>query len=83
MEQQSEYALVFILTQVVQVGNTDLFSKEGHDGEDDERHEDTVRPELQLVPIHSPGRKQQRSLCFYYPALHQQVNTQKLIFLIG
>lgn len=33
---------------------TDLFGEEGHDGEDDERHEDAVRPELQLVPIHSP-----------------------------
>lgn len=64
MEQQSECALVFILTQAVQVGNTDLFGKEGHDGEDDERHEDTVRPELQLVPIHSPGRKTTETLVF-------------------
>lgn len=40
-----------------EVGRADLFSKEGHDGEDDKRHEDTVRPELQLVPIHPPGRK--------------------------
>lgn len=38
-------------------GNTDLLSKERHDSEDDERHEDTVRPELQLVSIHSPRRK--------------------------
>lgn len=39
---------------VVLGGNTDLLSKEGHDGEDDQRHEDTVRPKLQLVPVHSP-----------------------------
>lgn len=47
--------------RVAQFGNTDLFGKEGHDGEEDERHKDTVRPELQLVPILSPGRKQQRT----------------------
>lgn len=38
-------------------GNTNLFSKERHDREDNKRHEDTVRPELQFIPIHSPGRK--------------------------
>lgn len=46
---------------VVPDGHTDLFSEEGHDGEDDERHEDTVRPELQLVPIHSPEIKKTRT----------------------
>lgn len=35
-------------------GNTDLLSEEGHDGEDDQRHEDAVRPKLQLVPVHPP-----------------------------
>lgn len=42
---------------VVRGGHTDLFCEEGHDGEDDERHKDAVRPELQLVSIHSPGKK--------------------------
>lgn len=42
---------------VVRGGHTDLFGEEGHDGEDDERHKDAVRPELQLVSIHSPGKK--------------------------
>lgn len=37
--------------------NTDLFGEEGYDSEDDEGHEDTVGPELQLVPIHPPGRQ--------------------------
>ncbi len=46
----------------VRGGRTDLLGEEGHDGEDDERHEDTVRPELQLVPIHSPGEKKTHTL---------------------
>lgn len=42
---------------------TDLFGEEGHDSEDDERHKDAVRPELQLVPIHSPeGEKKHISV---------------------
>lgn len=35
-------------------GNTDLLGEEGHDGEDNQRHEDAVRPKLQLVPVHPP-----------------------------
>lgn len=35
-------------------GNTDLLGEEGHDGEDDQRHEDAVRPKLQLVSVHPP-----------------------------
>lgn len=45
--------------------DTDLFGEKGHDGEDDERHEDTVRPELQLVPVHSPG-KQDISVSYHF-----------------
>lgn len=33
---------------------TDLFGEEGHDGESHQCHEDTVGPELQLVPVDSP-----------------------------
>lgn len=43
-------------------GNTDLLGEEGHDGEDDQRHEDAVRPKLQLVPVHSPeGREKEKT----------------------
>lgn len=35
--------------------STDLFGKEWHDGEDDQGHENTVGPELQLVPVQPPG----------------------------
>lgn len=34
--------------------NTDLLGEEGHDGEDDQRHENAVRPKLQLVPVDPP-----------------------------
>lgn len=37
--------------------DTDLFCEEGQDGEDDERHEDAVGPELQLVPVHPPEKQ--------------------------
>lgn len=47
---------------MVRGGHTDLLGEKGHDGEDDERHEHTVRPELQLVPIHSPGGKKRHIL---------------------
>lgn len=62
---------------MVRDGHTDLFCEEGHDGEDDERHKDTVRPELQLVPIHSPGVKKNtlqlvlnKQLILHYPVQH-------------
>ncbi len=42
--------------------DTDLLGEKGHDGEDDERHEDTVRPELQLVSIHTPEERQTSQL---------------------
>lgn len=39
---------------------TDLLSKEGHDGEDDQGHQNTVCPELQLVPVRPPGESSEK-----------------------
>lgn len=47
----------YIVLFSVWIVHTDLFGKEGHDSEDDKCHKDTVRPELQFVPIHSPEEK--------------------------
>lgn len=33
---------------------TDLLCKKGHHSEDNQRHQDTVGPELELVAIHAP-----------------------------
>lgn len=44
--------------------STDLLSKEGHDGEDDQGHQNAVGPELQLVPVRPPGESSdKRGFC--------------------
>ncbi len=57
MSQRSECLHLNVLNCVWSEVDTDLFGEKGHDGEDDERHQDTVRPELQLVPIHTPAER--------------------------
>lgn len=47
--------------------DTDLLGEEGHDGEDDERHQDAVGPELQLVPIHPPDKRADRHQMYASP----------------
>lgn len=46
--------------------STDLLSKEGHDGEDDQGHQDAVGPELELVPVRPPGDSSDKR-GFYHP----------------